>query len=97
MQTLPSGRSPLGGAVILMLAGFPVMVLAYKYWHHPELLTPNSMWYRWLYYRYHYDEEDEFIHVSEENIRKYMKRAFLAGLLVFLNGLIILLLMFFQQ
>jgi len=91
------GVSPIEASIVLMISGGLVLFLAYRYYNHPELMTPASPWYRWIYYRYHYDEDDEFIHVSEESIRKYMKRAFLAGLLVFLNGLIILLLMFFQQ
>ena len=97
MQTLPSGRSPLGIAVMLMAAGGFVMVFSYRNFKRPTSFTPESKWYRWIYYRYYYDEEDEFIHISEEGIKRYMKRAFLSGLLVFLNGLIILLLMVFQQ
>ena len=86
-----AGVSPLEASVVLMLSGGLVLSLAYRYYHHPELMTPSSPWYRWIYYRYYYDEDDEFIQMTEDEIKRYMKRAFLGGLLVFLNGLVILL------
>jgi len=73
-----------------------MMFLSYRYWKNPSLITPDSKWYRWIYYRYYYDEDDEFIHIPEESIKRYMKRAFFGGLLVFLNGVVILILMLFE-
>jgi len=96
MHKLPSGRSPVGIAIMLMAAGFFVMVFSYRNFKFPASFTPKSAWYRWIYYRYYYDEEDEYIQMAEEEIKRYMKRAFLGGCLVFLNGLAILLLLLFQ-
>ena len=90
------GVLPFEASIILMIAGGLVLFLAYKYYHHPELMTPDSPWYRWIYYRYYYDEEDEFIQMTEEEIKRYMKRAFVGGLLVFLNGLAVLFLLLWQ-
>jgi len=96
MHRLPSGRSPLGIALMLIAAGFSVMVLAYRNFKYPASFTSESAWYRWIYYRYYYDEDDEFIQMTEKEIKRYMKRAFFGGLLVYLNGLVILLLLLLQ-
>ena len=79
-----AGVSPLEASVVLMLSGGLVFFLAYRYYHRPGLMTPSSPWYGWIYYRYYYDEDDEFIQMTEDEIKRYMKRAFLGGLLVFL-------------
>ena len=91
MSSIPSGRSPLGVAFMMLVAGILVMLYSSKNFKHPSSFTPESKWYRWIYYRYYYDEDDEFIQMTEDEIKRYMKRAFLGGLLVFLNGLVILL------
>ena len=90
------GVLPIEASIILIISGGIVLFLTYRYYHHPELMTSDSFWYRWIYYRYYYDEDDEFIQMTEGEIKRYMKRAFFVGLLVFLNGLVILLLLLLQ-
>ena len=80
------------GATILM--GLAITLWGLRLWHKPASLHPNSLMYRYIYYRFfawRHRQEELSGGLTEKQIRIYAITAVVIGVFMVMTGLVVML------